>query len=79
MPANGMRWDAGSLVGLGTSGYYWSSREVHTTFGYYLMFNSTSSVPVTEYPKFYTLTIRCVRKSNVWIFFLACCRRSLFY
>jgi len=61
-PASGYRNNtAGALSDRGSYGYGWSSTQVSSTNGYYLLFNSSASYPATSYSRAVGFPVRCVR------------------
>ena len=71
MPAVGARWGDGSLDRHGTEGFYWSSTQVDSVFGYYLRHGSDFSRPSDPGAwRQFAVSIRCVRKSMYGKLFL---------
>jgi len=51
----------GALGYRGTAGYYWSSTQNGTTYGYYLLLVSSSASASYTYVKAYGFSVRCLR------------------
>ena len=50
---------AGALPSRGSFGYYWSSTELSSTYGYYLAFYSASS-SLSDFDKVFGFSVRCL-------------------
>jgi len=61
LPAVGYRY-SNSLSSQGSGGYYWSSEQYGSSYGYYLNFDSSGSNPSSSnYSKTYGMNVRCVQ------------------
>ena len=61
-PATGFRSVNGSLLSVGSAGYYWSGTGSSTTGGYYLRFNSPGVYPNTSNYRGHGFAARCVKE-----------------
>ncbi len=51
----------GSMLYQGSNAYYWSSTQYDTKYGYFLYYDSSSANPTNSIPKYYGLSVRCVK------------------
>ena len=59
-PADGM-YNGTSFSERGTSGYYWSSSYISSSYAYYLLFGSSGVYPQMEISRYYGFSVRAVR------------------
>jgi len=61
MPLRYLNNNNGALNNRGSNGYYWSSTQNSTTYGYNLNFNSSNSY-VNNNNKAYGNSVRCLKR-----------------